>query len=47
MINKRNAEISVKALQKSILDLHGCKSTWVKSCRLTSVLPVSLHEIQS
>lgn len=28
---KRNLEASVEALQKAILDLHGCKATWIKS----------------
>ena len=30
-MNKRYSEASIKALQKAILNLHGCKATWVKS----------------
>ena len=31
------AEHEVKALKKAILDLHGCKSTWVKSVPIKEV----------
>jgi len=30
-------EISIKALQKAILDLHGCKSAWVESVPIKEV----------
>ena len=28
------SETSIEALQKAILDLHGCKATWVESVRI-------------
>jgi hypothetical protein len=31
------AEMSIQALEKSILDLHGCKATWVKSVPVKEV----------
>jgi hypothetical protein len=31
------SEISIKALQKAILDLHGCKATWIKSVPIKEV----------
>ncbi len=31
------SETSIKALQKAILDLHGCKATWVKSVPVKEV----------
>lgn len=30
-------EVSIKPLQKAILDLHGCKSTWVESVPVKEV----------
>jgi hypothetical protein len=30
-------EISIRALKKAILDLHGCKSTWVESVPVKEV----------
>lgn len=29
-----NMKESIEALQKAILDLHGCKSTWIESVRV-------------
>jgi len=34
---KKQAEVSNQALQKAIFDLHGCKSTWVKSVPVKEV----------
>ena len=31
------SEVPIKALQKAILDLHGCKSTWVESVPVKEV----------
>lgn len=28
---------SIKSLEKAILDLHGCKSTWVKSAQIKEI----------
>jgi hypothetical protein len=47
-------ETSIKALQKAIFDLHGCKSTWVESVPVKEVFEgetvwegvVQLFEIQ-
>jgi len=34
---EKQAEVSIQALQKAIFDLHGCKSTWVKSVPVKEV----------
>jgi hypothetical protein len=34
---KKEKEMSVEALQKAILDLHGCKATWVESVSVKEV----------
>jgi hypothetical protein len=31
------SETSIKALQKAILDLHGCKTTWIESVPIKEV----------
>jgi hypothetical protein len=31
------SEIPIKSLQKAILDLHGCKATWIKSVPVKEV----------
>jgi hypothetical protein len=36
-MSKNYSESSIKALQKAILDLHGCKSTWVESVPVKEV----------
>lgn len=36
-MNKKFPEVSIKVLQKSILDLHGCKATWIKSVPVKEV----------
>jgi hypothetical protein len=33
----KRVETSIKALEKAILDLHGCKSTWVESISVKEV----------
>lgn len=35
--DKRYSEASIKALQKAILDLHGCKAIWVESVPVKEV----------
>jgi len=35
--DKPASEVSIEALQKGILDLHGCKATWVKSVPVKEV----------
>ncbi len=30
-------EVSIKAIQKVILDLHGCKSTWIESVPIKEI----------
>ena len=37
MINERYMEVSIEALQKAIIDLHGCKATWVESVPVKEV----------
>lgn len=34
---KKQAEVSIKALEKAILDLHGCKATWIESVPIKEV----------
>jgi hypothetical protein len=34
---KPKQELNIKALQRAILDLHGCKSTWVESVPVKEV----------
>lgn len=34
---KRNLEASIGALEKAILDLHGCKAIWVESVQVKEV----------
>lgn len=34
---KSNLEVSIEALQKAILDLHGCKATWIESIPVKEV----------
>ena len=34
---KDHAETPIKALQRAILDLHGCKATWVESVPVKEV----------
>lgn len=35
--NKKDSETSVEALQKAILDLYSCKSTWVESIQVKEI----------
>jgi hypothetical protein len=34
---KNHTEVSIKALEKAILDLHGCKATWIESVPVKEV----------
>jgi hypothetical protein len=34
---KNHTEVSIKALEKAILDLHGCKAIWIKSVPVKEV----------
>lgn len=34
---KSDSEVSIEALKKAILDLHGCKAIWVKSVPIKEV----------
>lgn len=36
-VNKPVPEVSIEALARAILDLHGCKATWVKSVPVKEV----------
>src|SRR4030042_6463488 len=36
-MNKKFPEGSIKSLQKVILDLHGCKATWIESVPVKEV----------
>ncbi len=36
-MKRKTSETSVEALTKAILDLHGCKATWVKSVPVKEV----------
>jgi len=33
----KTSEVSIEALQKAILDLHGCKATWIESVPVKEV----------
>ncbi len=36
-LRQKQIEVSIQALQKAILDLHGCKSKWVESVPIKEV----------
>ncbi|HXX35287.1 MAG TPA: hypothetical protein VEM15_12510 [Thermodesulfobacteriota bacterium] len=40
MTKKIGVEVSIKALQKAIIDLHGCKATWIESVPVKEIFEV-------